>query len=865
MEFTNNNDVLIQLNLKDRRGRKVRVAEVKDLKVRVWTNNPDCAITFDHRDILQKRDDDTLVIKGYQMESLASGVITYSYRCRIEEVDHGHLHSTDLSEVIVTDIFWRNKFNELVIDNPTYYHSLERLKDLVDFERKDRIKQVKDLERYINEGYTNKLNDEIDRATYAEEKLENSINEVKETLENSINEVKEASDAKYDELNSRLAGEIERSNQVDIEMFKYIKEVEEKTAGNKAETEGKLEEADQRAQEAEKELQSYLDAEKARAKAEESRIEEKLDAEIARSKAEDTQTNLDLNAEVTRAKGEEARIEALVEAEKARAKDAEEKLKAAIDDEVSRSKAADEKTAKKQEELQESFSELKNTVQDEIRRSQQFDEDCEKMCKKAGEDVEALKTALDDEVARAKKKENNIKKAVENEVSRATIKENELEAATNLLETKVDANAENIKSETSRAQVVEKDLADSLQALKQTVLSKDQSYNDQFQDILNKLNAEENARQIKDEDLQRLIDILNADEFTVGSVAHSIKDAEHRIDDVLDELKHEIDEIIGGNLEDYATKEYVDNRFEKLVGAAPEALDTLEEIAERLQKDDDLHKALQELLSKKANKEDVYTKSEVDAFTGDLQNSINAEAQRAQLAEDGLQTQITTNLGEITTIKDKVQANTEAIQEEATRAKTAEQSLNGTLTNLSNDYELFKDKVNQHIASGDANYAEVANGLLQETNRATAAEEALQSSLNQTKSDLTTLQEKVNTHLSEAEDNYTEVKRGLTEEVTRATNVETQLQNQIDVINGDENTIGSIEHAIADAKHYTDDEIEKLSHIVETAEDNLAAHVDQSNQKFEELTNALAQKDQEVADLTKRLETLEAMLTWAVY
>ena len=840
MEFTNNNDVLIQLKIKDRRGKRVRVADVKDLKVRVWTNNPDCALTFDFRDILQKREEDTLIIKGFQMEALPSGVVTYSYHGFVEVAEHGHIHREDVSEVVITDIFWKNRMTDLVIDNPTYYHTLNHMKDLIDFERKDRIKQVKDLERYINEEYTNNLKDEVERAKYAEERLEDSINEVKDN-----------SEANYSELKGKIEAEVKRSQDVDIQFLKELNALEAKFEGRGTDTDNRLEDADNRAQEAEKQLQAYIDAEKARAKAEESRIEEKLDAEIARSKAEDTQTSLDLAAETTRAKGEEARIEARMEAEKSRAQSAEKRLEAAIDDEVARSKAADEKTAKKQEELQESFSELKNTVLDEIRRSQQFDEDCEKMCKKSSEDVEALKTALDDEVARAKKKENNIKKAVENEVSRATIKENELEAATTLLEQKVDKNAGDVVDETNRAKLVEKDLADSIQALKQTVLSKDQSYNDQFQDLLNKLNAEENARQIKDEDLQRLIDILNADEFTVGSVAHSIKDAEHRIDDILEALKHEVDEIIGGNLEDYATKEYVDNRFEKLIGAAPEALDTLEEIAERLQKDDDLHKALQELLSKKANKEDVYTKSEVDAFTGDLQNSINAEAQRAQLAEDGLQTQITTNLGEISTIKDKVQANTEAIQEEVNRAKAAEQGLNGTLTNLSNDYDLFKDKVNQHISNGDANYAEVANGLLQETNRATAAEEALQNSLNQTKSDLSTLQEKVNTHLSEADDNYTEVKRGLTEEVTRATNVETQLQNQIDVINGDENTIGSIEHAVADAKHYTDDEVEKLSHVVETAEDNLAAHVDESNQRFEELQ--------------KRIEALEALLTWAVY
>lgn len=56
---------------------------------------------------------------------------------------------------------------------------------------------------------------------------------------------------------------------------------------------------------------------------------------------------------------------------------------------------------------------------------------------------------------------------------------------------------------------------------------------------------------------------------------------------------------------DFASKTQVDQRFQELIGAAPEALDTLEEIAEKLQDGDDIHAALVNSISEKATKEEV--------------------------------------------------------------------------------------------------------------------------------------------------------------------------------------------------------------------------------------------------------------------
>ena len=65
-------------------------------------------------------------------------------------------------------------------------------------------------------------------------------------------------------------------------------------------------------------------------------------------------------------------------------------------------------------------------------------------------------------------------------------------------------------------------------------------------------------------------------------------------------------------LADYATKAEVDTRIKEVIGTAPEALDTLGEIADKLNGDSDAIEAINNVLSGKANSKDVYTKSESD-------------------------------------------------------------------------------------------------------------------------------------------------------------------------------------------------------------------------------------------------------------
>ncbi len=77
-----------------------------------------------------------------------------------------------------------------------------------------------------------------------------------------------------------------------------------------------------------------------------------------------------------------------------------------------------------------------------------------------------------------------------------------------------------------------------------------------------------------------------------------------------------------------------------LIGGAPESLDTLKEIADKLAKDDDLHKAIEEAIAQKADKSttlggygitDTYTKKEVATI---LAAYLTSEVAKTDLPTD---------------------------------------------------------------------------------------------------------------------------------------------------------------------------------------------------------------------------------------
>ena len=164
-------------------------------------------------------------------------------------------------------------------------------------------------------------------------------------------------------------------------------------------------------------------------------------------------------------------------------------------------------------------------------------------------------------------------------------------------------------------------------------------------------------------------------------------------------------------LKQYATKAEVDSRIESIIGTAPEALDTLGEIAEKLTTDSDAITAINGVLAGKANATEVYTKSEIDVNVTALSNTIATETSRAKNAENTLTTDLATEVKRAKAKEDEIlgKANTTSseLSLETLRAKNAEGEINTTLNTVKGDVEKLKTGVQSNtdsiaIINGDA-------------------------------------------------------------------------------------------------------------------------------------------------------------------
>lgn len=167
-----------------------------------------------------------------------------------------------------------------------------------------------------------------------------------------------------------------------------------------------------------------------------------------------------------------------------------------------------------------------------------------------------------------------------------------------------------LTAEVNRAKASENALASDIQAEATKRENDDNTIKDN-------LNAEVTRATAKENEIKAEVDVINGDSTTEGSFRKAIAD---------------------------------------VVGAAPEAYDTLKEIADKLNENDDLHAAINDAIATKATTV-----------------ALNEEIARAKAAEAENKAEIT---AEATRAKKVESDNALAIQNEASRATTAETAIN---------------------------------------------------------------------------------------------------------------------------------------------------------------------------------------------
>ena len=932
----------------------MRVADCADFRLYVWTANRNNFLQFTKKDITQDEKIDKIAIPDFMMNCLESGVICYQYR--YSKYD-GNFDMTDnyydKSKICVTEIYWRNcNFNEEPA-NPVNYQTLNYLTNKIEkiaLECENNHAQVKE---WLDTEYMDKLNEEIKRS-----------NEVDVEFHKLIKSNKEDCDNKATEINDKLDAEIKRSNDVDIEIFNLIKDNadsgkettdaitdkldaeiarssqkdadlenalnNEVARATNAETilDTKLEGEIERAKTAEGAIRDAVENERDRAITKETLINDSLTSEIARSKQveaditaslqtlktvveeekqrsadKDTEhtnsvnqltakieteiqratdreehINDDLHAEIARAKAEEARIEALVadnnskdnelkeavNAEIERAKQAEKDLFDTIDSEITRS-------VNKDAELSDLIADNSTSIANEIQRAT----DAEK----------TITDALNAEITRSSDADTKLTSDLTNEVSRATAKETEIEnkvaantsdisdevtratgaekvIADNLtaeisrakgeedaikalissnaeadaklkndlvgeiarakaeearIENITSVNAENISSEIARAKQVEADITASLQQLKTSVQTKDSELTDSVNDLQTALQSEVSRSTSKDTEIDNKLSIINDGEAVVGSIAHSLSDAKHYTDDEIAKLKSSVGSDMESTLADYATKTEVDNRIKSVVGTAPEALDTLGEIANVLNGNGDAIEAINGVLAGKANSADVYTKSEVDSKVKTVSDNLTAETTRATSKENELNTLISDEVARSSAKDTEIESN---LQTEVTRAKAAEKANADAIAILNGGEEVIGS-----VAHGVADAKHYTDDEIAKLK----AEQNISLSNFATKNELKEVEGKLTAHVAEAEATFAtkaEVDNKLSTKADTAMldNYATKvaLQGVADLATNNANDIDSINDALplkADKSDvYTKTEVDNLIDNVDVTE-----------------------------------------------
>lgn len=107
----------------------------------------------------------------------------------------------------------------------------------------------------------------------------------------------------------------------------------------------------------------------------------------------------------------------------------------------------------------------------------------------------------------------------------------------------------------------------------------------------------------------------------ISDAVASLRDGVPTAGDTLAKLYAEIQAITGGG---YATLTDVNTAIQNVIGAAPAALDTLQELAAALNNDANAVAALTTAIADKANSADVYTKTEANTLFKTI-SSYNTE------------------------------------------------------------------------------------------------------------------------------------------------------------------------------------------------------------------------------------------------
>lgn len=640
-----------------------------------------------------------------------------------------------------------------------------------------------------------------------------------------------------------------------------------------------------------------------------------------------TELRTSLSEEVSRAKEAEAALGAAIAAVDDNLKYAAEQLinkidtvKADLKADIARVEAKADKNAEDIKDLNDKVNDKSDEIKDELKSLIQQEKD-ERIAadNEIKESVNELKTLhINDKAAL----EAKIAEEVSNRTNADTILDSKIneeitnrQSDTQALQSKIDQEAVDRHSEDQVLHnEISKEVADRTNAdnaLQGKIDQEAQARTSADQVLQNNIDSEATARAAQDLVLDHKIEDVKLQSQAnkaqlleaIATETQARKDADTALDnkkvdkregysltknDFTDILKAKLDgieekanyitklsELV--NDMDFQNEEQVNAAIQKIVGSAPEVLDTLKEIADALGNDPNFATTITKKLA--ALTEEINQEKE-DRIAGDAANSAEVATEKADriAADTALETKlkeyidnkstagdtalnvVKDNLNkEIQDRKDADAAIQASLDKEIADRKTADEAYTVSLNNVNK-------RVSELALSIQDSINTLRNELTEQVNANTTAIATNQHDIERNSEAITNLTKTVG-------DNYKEVKDMINEEIVDRTNADSGLSSRIDNVNIDLNT-ERVERTAADQvlQVNLDKEVADRTAADKALSTEFTAKLDNTKQALESEVGKLNTKiDQEKTDraaadtaLGARIDTLEAGNTTAM-
>lgn len=475
--------------------------------------------------------------------------------------------------------------------------------------------------------------------------------------------------------------------------------------------------------------------------------------------------------------------------------EAKEYAKELVDKEAAERRAADEKLTEAVHKVQldhtRDIADLNNKILTEA-------------SERANADV-ALESKLNTEISDRKTADQELESKINAEAAARTAQDEVLHQQI-VKETSDRQNADNglqqnITQEAQNRQNADTVLQNNIDNEKETRIAQDEILDHKIEDLktqagtdktelLEKLEQEKQERIAADKDLDnRKVDKREGYSLTKNDFTDILK---AKLDGIEEHANYitKVSQLI--NDAGYQTEADLQAAIEKIIGEAPEVLDTLKEIADALGNDPNFATTITKKLAaitEQLNQE-ITNRTEADA---QVQANVDKEVSDRKEADTALEAKLKEY---VDSEVDKITGNTDGIQaslnKEIQDRKDADAALQAAITKEETDRKAADAALDTRVTANATKIQELALSIQDAVNTVKnelqAKIDALQTEVNANKANIQRNTDRLNDQITKEAEDYAELKGMVNAEAEARANADTNLKSQVDKVNVDLNT-----------------------------------------------------------------------------